>query len=202
MPEFILDRGSPEAARQFQALDSFTQGYIEAMFFTDEEQLCEESGREMPAVAVDMATMETRFVGGNSLGFGDLAPDTLARIIADCQAFQSQHVQLLTQAYARDGYDAAAAGRDFWYTRNGHGVGYWDRKELEDDSAAYEALTAEMVAASNGANTPANNAAWDAALAKRKALSANSLGERLSAAARQCGNVDSYVGDDGLIYLG
>jgi hypothetical protein len=34
MPEFILDHGSPEAAKQFKALDAFTQSYIEAMFFT------------------------------------------------------------------------------------------------------------------------------------------------------------------------
>lgn len=195
MPEFILDHGSPEASRQFADLDSFTQGYIEAMFFTDEEQLCEELGREMPTVAFDMATMESRFVGGNSPGFGDLAPDTLARIIIDCQAFQSQQVQLLTRAYGRAGYDNAAAGRDFWYTRNGHGVGYWDREELNDDSAAYEALTAEMVASRD------DNAAWGAALAKRKALQAKSLGEQLSSAARAFRGVDSYVGDDGKVYL-
>lgn len=194
MPEFVLDRGSPEASKQFAALDSFTQGYIEAMFFTDEERLCEESGRDMPAVAFDTATMESRFVGGNSPGFGDLAPNALARIVIDCQAFQSQNVQLLTMAYARD-YDAESAGRDFWYTRNGHGVGYWDRKELEDNSDEYESLTAEMVAA--GFDT----ATGGAALAKRQGLSAQSLGNRLAAAARQFRSVDSYVGDDGKVYL-
>jgi hypothetical protein len=118
MPEFILDHGSAETAKQFDALDSFTQGYIEALFFTDEEQLCEESGGEMPNVAIDLETMESRFVGGDSPGFGDLAAETLAQIITDCQAFQSRNVQLLTMAYSRD-YDAAQAGRDFWYTRNG-----------------------------------------------------------------------------------
>lgn len=194
MPEFQLDHGSPEAARQFKALDSFTQGYIEAMFFTNEEQLCEESGRDMPAVAINLATMESRFVGGDSPGFGDLAPETLQRIIADCQAFQTGNAALLDLAYARN-YEADQAGRDFWYTRNGHGVGYWDRKELEDNTDAYEALTAQIVAA--GHNTPA----WSAALAKRKALSAKSLGARLSAAARTFRGVDSYLGDDGLIYL-
>jgi hypothetical protein len=28
---------------------------------------------------------------------------------------------------AESDYDREAAGRDFWYTRNGHGVGFWDR---------------------------------------------------------------------------
>lgn len=193
MPEFILNHGSTETAKQFAALDSFTQGYIEALFFTEEEQLCEESGREMPTVAVNLETMESRFVGGDSPGFGDLAADTLARIVFDCEQFQTANAALLEEAYDRD-YDAAQAGRDFWYTRNGHGVGYWDRKELEPDSDEYEALTAEMVAAES-------LDAWSAALAKRKVIQAESLGERLSTAARAFRSVDSYVGDDGLIYL-
>lgn len=195
MPEFVLDRGSPEASKQFAELDSFTQGYIEAMFFTDEERLCEESGRDMPAVAFDMATMESRFVGGDSPGFGNLAPDALARIIADCAAFQQANAALLAAAADRTDYDDTRAGHDLWYTRNGHGVGYWDRKELKNNSDEYESLTAEMVAA--GYDT----AAWSVALTKRKALSALSLGERLSTAARTFYGVDSYVGDDGKVYI-
>lgn len=194
MPEFILDLGSSESAAQFRKLDSFTQGYIEAMFFTDGEQLCEESGRDMPAVAINRETLESRFVDGDSPGFADLAPQALQACILDCQTFQSQHVQLLTRAYTRD-YDAEQAGRDFWFTRNGHGVGYWDREQLKDDTAEYEALTSEMVQA--GHDTPA----WHAALAKRKELQSKSLGNRLSAAAKTFRGVDSYVGDDGLIYL-
>lgn len=193
MPEFILDHGTPDTARSLDSLDSldsFTQGYIEALFFTDEEQLCEES-----SVAFNTATMESRFVGGNSPGFADLAPDALARIVADCKAFQETNATLLDRACTLGDYDEAAAGRDFWYSRNGHGVGYWDRKELEPHSVEYEALTTEMVAAGH------NTAAWSAALAKRKALKSTSLGERLSTAAKAFRGVDSYVGDDGLIYL-
>lgn len=111
MPEFILDRGTPEAARQFQDLDSFTQGYIEAMFFTstgtgDDEEL-------------EHAT------------FADLAPETLDKIVRDCQRFQQENRIPLERAYIgceQRGYDAEAAGRDFWYTRNHHGTGYWDRQ--------------------------------------------------------------------------
>ena len=160
MPEFILDHGSAETAKQFAALDSFTQGYIEAMFFTDEERLCE---------------------GWRALSM-------------DCALFQTANAALLDEAYGRD-YDAEQAGRDFWYTRNGHGVGFWDREELKLDSAEYEALTAEMVAAGY------DSAAWNAALAKRKVIQADSLGERLSTAARAFHSVDSYVGDDGKVYL-
>lgn len=112
MPEFILDLGGQDTARQFRQLDEFTQGYIEAAFFTSEEQL-EADGVEAP-------------------GFADLEPETLAQIVAECAAFQlGEASRLLEQAYASHDYTAEQAGRDFWFTRNGHGVGYWDREELE-----------------------------------------------------------------------
>jgi hypothetical protein len=109
MPEFILNHGSPFAAKQFGELDTFTQGYIEAMFFTntgsgDDEEL------EHATVA-------------------DLAPETLATIVGDCEAFQLQAAKWLAKAYASEqpSYDKMQAGRDFWFTRCGHGVGFWDR---------------------------------------------------------------------------
>lgn len=112
MPEFILDLGSPESAAQYRQLDSFTQGYIEAMFFTD-------------ASDPDDGDLQHATVA-------ELAPEALQRIIVDCQAFQSQNVQQLTRAYGMlvDGpnrYDAERAGNDYWYSRNGHGTGFWDR---------------------------------------------------------------------------
>jgi hypothetical protein len=118
MPEFILDHGTSEAAKSFADLDSFTQGYIEAMFFTstgtgDDEEL------ENATVA-------------------DLAPETLDRIKADCAKFQAMRPVDLDEACDEgriDGYDLEAAGRDFWYTRNGHGCGYW-----EQDGAAWDSL--------------------------------------------------------------
>lgn len=145
MPEFILDLG--DKASEFAALDSFTQGYIEALFFTDEEQLCEESGRDMPSVAVNMTTMESRFVGGDSPGFADLAPEALAKIIADCERFQTAHAALLDAAkelepgspsfrYGRNPLDDERLGQLFWYARNGHGVSFTD----DGDAPCLQAL--------------------------------------------------------------
>ena len=81
----------------------------------------------------------------------DLAPDTLAEIIADCAAFQRDNATDLSTIAS------SQAGHDFWLTRNGHGAGFWDRGLGE-------------------------------------------LGERLSEAARKCGEVNLYVGDDEKIY--
>lgn len=145
MPEFILDHGSPEASREFNKLDSFTQGYIQALFFTDEEHLCEESegDHEMPSVAFNMATMESRFVGGNSVSFADLAPETLARIIEDCQRFQTANADLIQRACDHDfRYTDESAGMDFWYSRNGHGVGFWDRGLGDVGDALHKAAQA------------------------------------------------------------
>jgi hypothetical protein len=112
MPEFHLDYGTPEAARVYASLDEFTQGYIEAMFFTDCNTDCEDL---------------------TDASFAELAPETLERIKRNCERFQTEHAALLEQAYGQHGkhersaYDATKAGRDFWYTSNGHGTGFWDR---------------------------------------------------------------------------
>jgi len=65
MPEFEMPHGD---APDWRALDDFTQGYIEALFFTntgtgDDDDLAD-------------------------VTFADLAPETLQGIKADCAAFQ------------------------------------------------------------------------------------------------------------------
>jgi hypothetical protein len=40
----------------------------------------------------------------------------------DCAKFEKQNEALLSQAG-----DSCQNGSDFWYSRNGHGVGFWDR---------------------------------------------------------------------------
>jgi hypothetical protein len=114
MPQFILDHGSPEAARQFNGLDYFTRGYIKAMFFTDASD--PDDGDLQDAT------------------FAELAPSALADIIADCAAFQAVNRAALDEAmrspsydHTDDGYGLQAAGHDFWLTRNRHGAGFWDR---------------------------------------------------------------------------
>lgn len=102
----------PLAYVQWRDLDAFTQGYIEALFFTEEEALGQ--------------------YAENAYGFRDLAPETLARIMRDHAAFQATEAWGLYEASANEESwgslddDDDHAGRDFWYTRNGHGCGFWD----------------------------------------------------------------------------
>lgn len=49
----------------------------------------------------------------------DLAPETVAKMKADCQKFLVENDEDIGIEYER-------AGHDFWLTRNGHGAGFWD----------------------------------------------------------------------------
>lgn len=97
----------------------------------------------------------------------NIATDTLAKMRADCDAFyaaNSEHIHCEDAPLSRDfegsitDQQAALAGHDFWLTRCGHGVGFWDGDWPEPHASA------------------------------------------LTEAAQSFGNVELYVGDDGLIY--
>ena len=211
MPEFILDTSGGVAAKapgflnahptdqaevamygkaghpgrqttKWSDLDAFTQGYIETLFFTENEPGTTREDRMTTHGTVRKSWEHDEREGRHKdmpgdYGFSDLAPETLASIIEDCAQFQRCAGPLLDQVYGHefparvigDGtlpdshrpawdYDAAAAGRDFWYTRNGHGVGFWDRGLGE-------------------------------------------LGDRLSTGAKAFREIDAYLGDDGKVYL-
>lgn len=167
-------------------LDAFTQGYIEALFFTENSP-----GNTMEKVRRSKRAYEAMMEGGSipeDAGFDDLAPATLAAIIADCAGFQAQMRETLESAYER-GYSEEQAGRDLWFTRCGHGVGYWDRETLEPEGEEWEAT-----------EIPLDQ--WTPELrATRERLKAASPGQVLSEAARAFGNVDAYLGDDGKVHL-
>lgn len=128
MPEFILNtdggvvmrpgldpRGFSGVLHFFDDLDAFTRGYIEALFFTEGD----EPGRWF-GESHDSPDLK---------GFADLAPEALARIITDCAAFQDRNAW--TAMMREDGDlgprpSLRTGGMDFWYTRNGHGAGFWD----------------------------------------------------------------------------
>ncbi|CCD94663.1 hypothetical protein BRAO375_3660057 [Bradyrhizobium sp. ORS 375] len=124
MPEFILN---VDDYRAFEKLDQFTRGYIEAMFFTETSPAydSDEWHSEKCRKAQEDGCADGTIPGDT--GFDDLSADALADIISDCAAFQRDNEALLEAAYESGHYDADRAGNDYWYTRNGHGCGFWDR---------------------------------------------------------------------------
>lgn len=87
-------------------LDDFTRAYIEAALWS--------------------STLEP----DQNYGIDDLAPETLARMIADCKRFQRENIEHIAWdnlKYFPHRYSThEKAGHDFWLTRNGHGCGFWD----------------------------------------------------------------------------
>lgn len=90
-------------------MDPFTIAYIEAALWSSTDESDEQGGEPLDA----------------NYGLDDIAKETLASILDDCQTFQRD--------YADDiGGELERAGHDFWLTRNGHGAGFWDG-DWDDD---------------------------------------------------------------------
>jgi len=84
-------------------MDQFTKAYIEAAFFTFDEN--------------------TEKV----YGIDDLSHETKNAIIKDCQRFQVENSHLIIDDYLQNNSEPEIqAGHDFWLTRNHHGAGFWD----------------------------------------------------------------------------
>jgi hypothetical protein len=141
MPQFELDSDGTVNGLEFDDLSPFLQGYIEAMFFTN--QSC------IPMTEWHTEESQERVREGeadgdlpNDAGFSDLHPDTLNAMHGDCSDFQNHNRRWLSIAYTlepgRSGYryakehlDKRRAGQLFWYARNGHGVGWTDDGDAE-----------------------------------------------------------------------
>jgi hypothetical protein len=72
----------------------------------------------------------------------DLAPETLQKIVTDCEKFQKDNAADLAAGPSKTLRDCTSieyAGHNFWLTRQGHGCGFWDGDWPEE---AGERLTA------------------------------------------------------------
>lgn len=90
--------------------DPMVRGYIQALYFT-------ETG-------------------------DDGQPDSHAELHVDCkrEAWSACH-RLRLACAGHDGidlrpYNPERVGHDLWFTRNGHGVGFWDRPEIYGEENA------------------------------------------------------------------
>ena len=83
-------------------LNAFTRAYIEAALWSSTND--------------DGEPLDDQYSMSN------IAPESLARMVADCTDFEAANAELLANAG-----DDAQNGIDFWLTRNRHGAGFWDR---------------------------------------------------------------------------
>jgi hypothetical protein len=85
--------------------DEFLVGYIGAAFFSSTYEKEESQNEGIPL--------------DRDYGREDLEPLTILQMMEDCKMFQQV-------AWSDIKDDLAEAGKDFWNTRNGQGVGFWD----------------------------------------------------------------------------
>jgi len=131
MPEFILN---DKDTREFQQLPEITQGFIEAMFFTE----CEGS------LADDTFDPENGSALPDEASWLDIGDKNLLDIIeATTKWAEENSIDLyIATGCIVDGiaYDMVRAGNDLWYTSNGHGVGFWDREFHTSDGSINEEI--------------------------------------------------------------
>lgn len=97
-------------------LEQFLRAYIIAALWSSNDGSDESGGEPMDS----------------NYDADDLAPATLVSMREDCAKFLADNAaDLALYEEARPGNEqyssADLAGHDFWLTRNGHGVGFWDR---------------------------------------------------------------------------
>lgn len=121
MPQFELN-ADRYGSHPYYKLSAFAKGYVEAMFFTNGD------------------TGDDDEFKLNHLGVERLTREAVKDIAADCDAFLGGIMpdgcfvrQWIDRAslVSEGRYDDGRAGNDFWFTRQGHGVGYQDREEIE-----------------------------------------------------------------------
>lgn len=97
---------------------AFIQGYTRCLIWSENDEADESGGEPIDA----------------NHSVDDIPNEDQLEITRDCLAFIAANRPLLEDAVKRDGYSSARAGHDFWLNRQGHGTGYWDRTELEDET--------------------------------------------------------------------
>ena len=148
-------------------LDTFTRAYIECALWSSSADIgdCDSCGLEntLQAGQEDCPNCGARLHGldnsmeDHNLGIEDIAPGTLASMIADCQTFREDNSELLAEWYDTADETEDRAGHDFWLTRNRHGAGFWDRwsggspqaelgRRLTDSAHAYGSSDLYLVA--------------------------------------------------------
>jgi hypothetical protein len=105
-PAATWQDGPIDMPAEYDAADML-QAYIEAALWSSNDESDDQGGEPLDA----------------NYSADDLAPETLAKMTADCARFLSEHA-------ADIGANASQAGHDLWLTRTRSGVSFSDRREV------------------------------------------------------------------------
>lgn len=105
--------------------DKFTVAYIAAALWSSNDETTPQGGEPLD----------------RNYDQFDFHPDAIAKIVADCKKFQEDNAHLLIEdnCFHVGCSMIEYAGHDFWLTRNGHGCGFWEKSDWEEEAG--KALT-------------------------------------------------------------
>jgi len=103
---------------EFLALDDFTKAYIICALWSTNDESDDSGGDPLD----------------QNYEPEDIDPDTLNRMVEDCQQFQRENSGDLALYASPEWTPAELGGHDFWLTRNGYGAGFWDRDCLPEEA--------------------------------------------------------------------
>jgi hypothetical protein len=104
-----------------EKLDQFTLAYLQCALFAETDNSDESGGLPLD----------------QNYDVSDFTIKALKRAVADCKKFQDDNLEDIlktpdwrgSDSYTATGYTGLeCAAHDFWFTRNGHGVGFWERE--------------------------------------------------------------------------
>ncbi len=102
-------------------LDEFTAAYLQCALFCETDNSDDSGGEPLD----------------RNYDIFDFSVEALEKAVKDCKKFQEENQKDILKTpdwngqdnYTSDGYTGLeCAGHDFWYTRCGSGVGFWDRE--------------------------------------------------------------------------
>lgn len=105
--EYIL-----EESVTVNSLSDFVKAYLMTILFAETDDSNPEQGGEPLDENYDI---------------NDFSEEALTKAQEDCDKFRE-----LAGKYFKD-YDEEKIAQDFWFTRNGHGVGFWDTANYEKE---------------------------------------------------------------------
>ena len=94
-----------------EAPQEFIDGYLECALWTSDDS---EEGRG-------------EFLDA-TFGVRDIAPESMQKAVEECNQFYAANSKDLDSVE-----NMGKAGHDFWLTRNGHGAGFWEKSDYEEE---------------------------------------------------------------------
>lgn len=104
-----------EDYRNYQGSSPFLRGYVGALLFGETLRLDDDGESADPdGDGRDLMILDAGF------HWEDFDKDSQCRIVKDCIQFYEQNREDI------EAYGAEEAGSDYYFTRQGHGVGFWE----------------------------------------------------------------------------